>query len=284
MKNYSQFYRICFLAVKYYNNSSKLLIITMIHRYITFLRQTNKKGFAVLIDPDKINLQNLALLIQKSIENHVTFFFIGGSLITENLTSQIVECIKKYSNIPTVLFPGSITHINLSADAILYLSLVSGRNPDFLIGQHVISAPILKKSNLEILPTGYMLIDGGKQTTVSYISNTTPIPSNKSDIAICTAMAAEMLGMKLIFMDAGSGAKNAIPFEMIRAVRENIELPILVGGGINTVEKAKDALEAGADIIVVGHGIENDINLIDEIGCVVESFNVEVQEKSYFYQ
>ena len=256
----------------------------MINRHITFLHQTNKKGFAVLIDPDKIDLQNLELLIHKSIKNHVTYFFIGGSLITENLTSQIIKLIRTHSIIPTILFTGNISHINLSADGILYLSLISGRNPDFLIGQHIISAPILKKSNLEVLSTGYMLIDGGKQTTVSYISNTTPIPSNKPDIAICTAMAAEMLGMKLIFMDAGSGAKNAIPFKMISAVRGNIKLPILVGGGINTKEKAMDALEAGADIIVVGHGIENDINLIDEIGRVVESFNLKIQERSYFYQ
>ncbi len=253
----------------------------MIDSYITLLHQTNTKGFAVLIDPDKINLQNLELLINKSIKNHVTYFFIGGSLLTENLTSQIIKLIKKLSKIPTILFPGSFSHIDLSADGLLFLSLISGRNPDFLIGQHVISAPILRKSNLEILPTGYMLIDGGKQTTVSYISNTTPIPSNKPDIAVCTAMAAEMLGMKFIFMDAGSGAMNAISFEMIRGVRENINLPILVGGGIDTIEKARNALEAGADIIVVGHGIEKDINLIDKIGGLVSSFNLNPQEENY---
>ncbi len=250
----------------------------MINQHIAFLHQTNRKGFAVLIDPDKIDLSNLEFLIDKSIKNHVTYFFIGGSLITENLTSQIIFQIKKHSKIPTILFPGSISHINPSADGILYLSLISGRNPDFLIGQHVISAPMLRKSQLEILATGYMLIDGGKQTTVSYISNTTPIPRNKPDIAICTAMAAEMLGMKYIFMDAGSGAKNEIPFEMIRAVRENIHLPMLVGGGINTAEKAANALEAGANIIVVGQGIENNINLIDEIGRVVYDFNLKLME------
>lgn len=253
----------------------------MIDSHITLLHQTNTKGFAVLIDPDKINLQNLELLINKSIKNHVTYFFIGGSLLTENLTSQIIKLIKKLSKIPTVLFPGSFSHIDLSADGLLFLSLISGRNPDFLIGQHVISAPILRKSNLEILPTGYMLIDGGKQTTVSYISNTTPIPSNKPDIAICTAMAAEMLGMRFIFMDAGSGAMNAISFGMIRGVRENINLPILVGGGINTIEKASNAFEAGADIIVVGHGIEKDINLIDKIGGLVNSFNLNLQKENY---
>ena len=253
----------------------------MIDSHITLLHQTNTKGFAVLIDPDKINLQNLELLINKSIKNHVTYFFVGGSLLTENLTSQIIKLIKKLSKIPTVLFPGSFSHIDLSADGLLFLSLISGRNPDFLIGQHVISAPILRKSNLEILPTGYMLIDGGKQTTVSYISNTTPIPSNKPDIAICTAMAAEMLGMRFIFMDAGSGAMNAISFGMIRGVRENINLPILVGGGIDTIEKASNAFEAGADIIVVGHGIEKDINLIDKIGGLVNSFNLNLQKENY---
>lgn len=253
----------------------------MIDSHITRLHQTNTKGFAVLIDPDKINLQSLELLISKSIKNHVTYFFIGGSLLTENLTYQIIKLIKHLSKIPTILFPGSFSHVDLSADGLLFLSLISGRNPDFLIGQHVISAPTLKKSTLEILPTGYMLIDGGKQTTVSYISNTTPIPSNKPDIAICTAMAAEMLGMKFIFMDAGSGAMNVIPFEMIRGVRENINLPILVGGGIDTIEKARNALEAGADIIVVGHGIEKDINLIDKIGGLVSSFNLNPQKENY---
>lgn len=246
----------------------------MIHKHIKQLQQTHTKGFAVLLDPDKINLLDLEILIDKSIKNQVTYFFIGGSLITENLTAQIIKRIKNHSTIPVILFPGSFAHIDLTADGILYLSLISGRNADFLIGQHVISAPILRKSTLEILPTGYMLIDGGKQTTVSYISNTTPIPSNKPQIAVCTAMAAEMLGMKLIFMDAGSGAMNAVPFAMIRAVRAQVDLPILVGGGIDTIEKAGDALEAGADIIVVGHGIEKDVNLIDKIGGLVRSFNL----------
>jgi putative glycerol-1-phosphate prenyltransferase len=253
----------------------------MINKHIKHLQHTNTKGFAVLLDPDKINLQDLEILIDKSIKNQVTYFFIGGSLITENLTAQIIKHIKKQSTIPIILFPGSFAHIDLTADGILYLSLISGRNADFLIGQHVISAPILRKSNLEILPTGYMLIDGGKQTTVSYISNTTPIPSDKPQIAVCTAMAAEMLGMKLIFMDAGSGAMNAIPFAMIRAVRENVDLPILVGGGIDTIEKAGNALEAGADIIVVGHGIEKDVNLIDKIGRLVRSFNLIQQVENH---
>lgn len=254
----------------------------MINKHIKHLQQTNTKGFAVLIDPDNINLHDLEILIDKSIKNQVIYFFIGGSLITENLTAQIIKRIKKQSTIPIILFPGSFAHIDLTADGILYLSLISGRNADFLIGQHVISAPILRKSNLEILPTGYMLIDGGKQTTVSYISNTTPIPSNKPQIAVCTAMAAEMLGMKLIFMDAGSGAMNAIPFAMIRAVRENVDLPILVGGGIDTIEKASNALEAGADIIVVGHGIEKDVNLIDKIGSLVGSFNIKKHIENQF--
>lgn len=240
---------------------------------ITNLKSKNKKGFAVLIDPDDVNWETFHHLLNICIEWEVSYFFIGGSLITNNISEKIIAAIKEVCTIPTILFPGSCQHFTPNADAILFLSLLSGRNPDFLIGQHVIAAPILKKSQLEILPTAYLLIDGGRPTTVSYISNTTPIPSDKPAIAACTAMAGEMLGMRMIFMDAGSGAENHVPSKMIEEVRKAVDIPIIVGGGINTGSKAKAILSAGADIIVVGNGIEKNFGLIKEISEVIQGLN-----------
>lgn len=248
----------------------------MIHTIINHfaqLKSENKKGFAVLIDPDNVNWDTFRNLLTISIESGVSYFFIGGSLITNNISEKIIILIKEVCSIPTILFPGSCQHFTPNADAILFLSLLSGRNPDFLIGQHVIAAPILKKSQMEILPTAYLLIDGGKPTTVSYISNTTPIPSDKSAIAACTAMAGEMLGLKIIFMDAGSGANNHVPTEMIEEVRKAVDIPIIIGGGINTGSKAKAILAAGADIVVVGNGIERNFELIKEISDVIKGLN-----------
>jgi putative glycerol-1-phosphate prenyltransferase len=185
----------------------------------------------------------------------------------------VVSAIKEKCNIPVILFPGSPDQITPKADALLYLSLISGRNPELLIGQHVISAPFVRQSGLEIMPVGYMLVDGGTPTTVSYISNTNPIPANKNDIASCTAMAGEMLGLKLIYMDAGSGAQKAIPTAMIAQVAKYITIPLIVGGGITTAEKAKENCLAGADVIVVGNAVEKDPNLIKEIAAAIHSLN-----------
>lgn len=235
-----------------------------------------KKSFAVLIDPDKVNLDNFSNLLNLCTEYGADYIFVGGSLITNYIITEVITQIKKHTNIPVILFPGNSLHIDSQADAILLLSLISGRNPEFLIGQHVISAPLLRKSGLEILSTGYMLIDSGKPTTVSYISNTTPIPHDKSGIAACTAMAGEMLGLKLTYLDAGSGAMNPVSPEMIAAVRQSVDTPIIVGGGINTVKKAKNALSAGADVIVVGNGIEQNIDLLQEIALAVNSEHLSV--------
>lgn len=163
--------------------------------------------------------------------------------------------------------------VNKDADGILFLSLISGRNPDMLIGNQVISAPILKHSKLEVLPTGYILIDSGKPTTVSYMSNTTPIPYDKNDVALCTAMAGEMLGLKLIFMDGGSGATNPISESMISMVSQSLEVPLIIGGGICSAEKAVANCKAGADVIVVGNSIEKNPNLIQEIAQSIHQFN-----------
>jgi putative glycerol-1-phosphate prenyltransferase len=225
-------------------------------------RLNNQKQFALLIDPDKLDSTALQSTVDLAVKAKVDYLFVGGSLLTKDVLDECLTTIKSNCSIPIILFPGSVMQINDKADAIFFLSLISGRNAEMLIGQHVLAAPYLKSSSLQILPTGYILIDGGTQTTVSYISNTTPIPANKPDIAACTAMAGEMLGLQLMYMDAGSGAKNSISEKMISVVRKNINVPLIVGGGILTTEKAVANCLAGADIIVVGNAAEKNPSLI----------------------
>jgi len=185
----------------------------------------------------------------------------------------VVRTVKENVNIPVILFPGSTLQIDPAADAILFLSLISGRNPDLLIGQHVQAAPILRNSGMEVMPTGYILINSGRTTSVAYISNTTPIPEDKYSLAACTAMAGEMLGLKLTYLDAGSGAEREISQKMISSVRKSIRTPLIVGGGINTSQKALAALEAGADLIVIGNALEKDPALLTEISDKVYDWN-----------
>lgn len=244
-----------------------------LYTHIQDLKAVNKKSFAVLIDPDKLDERALLTTIEIGKAALVDYFFVGGSLVVTDTLDKVVSTIKANSTIPVILFPGSPDQITPKADALLYLSLISGRNPELLIGAHVISAPFVKQSGLEIIPVGYMLIDGGTPTTVSYISNTNPIPSNKNDIASCTAMAGEMLGLKLIYMDAGSGAHRAIPTTMISQVAKYVQIPIIVGGGITSAEKAKENCLAGADIIVVGNAVEKDPTLIKEMAAAIHSLN-----------
>ncbi len=231
---------------------------------------------AVLIDPDKMRLGRLDQIVDLSVTCKADYFFIGGSLLVNSQLDQCLQMIRQRCQIPMILFPGNSYQLSHKADAILFLSLVSGRNPDLLIGQHVIAAPYLRLSPLEVLPTGYMLIDGGVATTVHYMSNTSPIPAHKSDIAVCTAMAAEMLGLKLIFMDAGSGASRPVPTDMISEVRGAVSVPLIVGGGIRTPEKAEENIKAGADMIVVGNAFEHDPSLMIEISAAIHSHNVEL--------
>ena len=244
--------------------------------YNTFVdnKKLGKKSFSVLIDPDKVTPQTIDQLISLGIEASIDYFFVGGSLVISNHLDECIQQIKANCDIPVVLFPGSPSQVSRYADALLYLSLISGRNPELLIGQHVISAPYVKKSGLEIMPTGYMVIDGGAPTTVSYISNASPIPADKNEIAMCTAMAGEMLGMKLIYMDAGSGAKKPITEAMIQTVSSHIESPLIVGGGITTPEKAYLNCKAGADVIVVGNAIEKDLSLIKEMTDAIRSIPI----------
>jgi phosphoglycerol geranylgeranyltransferase len=245
-----------------------------IYNQLTEKKRAGHKLFTVLIDPDKVDETKIDKLVSLSLEAKVDYFFVGGSLVISNYLDQCIQLIKSACNIPVILFPGAPSQISKYADALLYLSLISGRNPELLIGQHVISAPFVKQSGLEIMPTGYMVVDGGAPTTVSYISNASPIPSDKNEIAMCTAMAGEMLGMKLIYMDSGSGAKRPVTETMIEKVASHIEAPLIVGGGITDPEKAYLNCKSGADIIVVGNAIEKDTSLIKEMSNAVHSIPV----------
>ena len=230
-----------------------------------------KKLFAILVDPDKQKNSVLLLIVQKANEANVDYFFVGGSLLTNDNLDECIKTIKNNSNIPVILFPGNAMQINKNADGILFLSLISGRNPELLIGKQVISAPILKQTSLEVISTGYMLIDSDKPTTASYMSNTLPIPRNKNGIATSTAIAGEYLGMKLIYMDGGSGAEKPIEIDMIKQVSNQINIPLIIGGGICNAQKAIDNCNAGADLIVVGNAIEKNADLILEISKAVHS-------------
>ncbi|MDZ7743193.1 MAG: geranylgeranylglyceryl/heptaprenylglyceryl phosphate synthase [Bacteroidota bacterium] len=229
----------------------------------------NRKMFTVLVDPDKPTDKEVISLAEKASEAKVDYFFVGGSLLTNNNLDHCIKLLKEHSSIPVILFPGNTLQMSNKADAFLFLSLISGRNAEMLIGRHVIAAPYLKLSRLEVISTGYMLIDSGKPTTVSYMSNSVPIPADKMDVAACTAMAGEMLGMKLIYMDAGSGAINPVSSEMIEMVSSSVEIPIVVGGGIRTPEKAAETARKGADVVVVGNSIESDQELIKEIAKAI---------------
>lgn len=244
-------------------------------------KSLGKKSIAILIDPDKVEEPaQLKQVLRLASENCVDFIFVGGSLITTSNLSAVVQEIKASVSIPVVLFPGSTLQLDPVADAILFLSLISGRNPDLLIGQHVIAAPILKNNKIEVMPTGYLLINSGKTTSVAYISNTTPIPEDKYSLAACTALAGQMLGLQLIYLDAGSGAEREINSKMINTVRKTIDVPLIVGGGINTSQKAHAALQAGADLIVIGNALEKDPNLLIEISDKVYDWNQSISNKS----
>lgn len=238
-------------------------------------RQQGQKQLAVLIDPDKPADTELKEIVQQVENSAADLIFLGGSLLTRDVLDQSVEKIKSFTNKPVILFPGSVLQISDKADAIFFLSLISGRNAELLIGNHVIAAPYLKQSGLEVLPTGYMLVDSGRPTTASYISGSTPIPHDKDEIAACTAMAGEMLGLKLIYLDAGSGAEKTVSPTMVKKVRESVDAPIILGGGIRTPERAAELCRAGADIVVVGNATEKDPGIIARIAQAVKQTEVD---------
>ncbi len=229
------------------------------------------KQLAILIDPDKTDDRRLEQIAEMAAASGVDYFFVGGSLLINNRMDECIRILKQTGNIPVILFPGNTLQMSWKADAILFLSLISGRNAEMLIGRHVVAAPYLKLSPLEVIPTGYMLIESGRPTAVSYMSNSDPIPSDKDDIAMCTAMAGEMLGLQLIFMDAGSGALNPVSQQMISQVKQSIGVPLVLGGGIRTPESAAAAAAAGADLLVIGNAVEKDPYLIQSISRALKN-------------
>lgn len=237
-------------------------------------KRIGRKALAVLVDPDKVeDLGALIRFVQQCVENYVDYLMIGGSVIANDNFSKVVSIIKSNCNIPVVIFPGHQMQIDGNADAILLLSLISGRNPEFLIGQHVHAAPILKKSKLEIISVGYMLVNSGAATSASYMSNTTPIPADKPTIATCTAMAGEMLGLKSLYLDAGSGAEKPVPQKIISSVARATGVPLIVGGGLNSTARIDLAFEAGADMIVIGTAFEKDADFLIKAAEKVKSLN-----------
>ena len=231
-----------------------------------------RKMFALLIDPDKQNGADLLRLTEKiNSPTGPDIVLVGGSLLFSNI-DETVATLKRNTQKPVVLFPGSAMQVSDKADGILLLSLISGRNPEFLIGQHVLAAPALAKSGIEILPTGYMLIGEENYTSVRYISNTNPIPYNKTDIAVATALAGQMLGLKMLYLEGGSGAAKPVSANMIEAVRRAVSLPLIVGGGLRSAADVTTVLKSGADIVVVGTSIESNYALVDEIGRAVAGF------------
>jgi putative glycerol-1-phosphate prenyltransferase len=218
---------------------------------------------AVLIDPDKCSESHLQILLPLLKANTPDFIFMGGSQLKLPF-ADLVDLFQKELNVPVVLFPGDATQFSPNADALLFLSLISGRNTEYLISQHVNSAIPIKKSGLEVIPTGYMLIDGGKKSAVEYISNTQPIPRDKIEIALATALAGELLGMKIIYLEAGSGAQQPVPTEMIHLIKSNLNIPLIVGGGIKTANQLQAAYQAGADLVVVGNILETEPERIEE--------------------
>lgn len=238
---------------------------------ITERKRNGLKQLAVLIDPDKADDNRLKQLAKLAADNHVDYFFVGGSLLINNGLDNCIKILKEYAGLPVVLFPGNTMQLSYRVDAMLFLSLISGRNAEMLIGRHVIAAPYLKLSNIEVIGTGYMLVESGKPTAVSYMSNSNPIPADKNDIAMCTAMAGEMLGLKLIFMDGGSGAINPVSEQMIEHVSQSLDIPLIVGGGLTNAALAGSRAKAGADLIVIGNAVEKDPSLIVSIAEAVKA-------------
>ncbi len=218
------------------------------------LIKNSSKALAVLIDPDKAELSYLNYLIEN--DQQFDFYLVGGSLVSNYKFDEVCQYLKEHTQKPVILFPGNGMHVSKEADAILFLSLISGRNPEYLIGQQVLAAPRIKQAKLESIGTGYMLFDGGSTTTANYISNTLPIPKGKTDIATATAIAGEMLGLNALYLDTGSGALDTVEPETISEIRKHIDLPIIVGGGVQTPNQAKKLWDSGASIVVIGTALE----------------------------
>lgn len=245
---------------------------------IRLAKSEGTKQLAVLIDPEKSKTQRLDLLVELANIHDVDYFFIGGSLLLEDRLDQTVRFIKRNSNIPVILFPGNEMQIHPDADALLYLSLISGRNAEYLIGKHVNSAYKIKKMGIEVISTSYLLIHGSAPSTASYISHTQPIPYNKPELATATALAGEMLGHHMTYLEGGSGTSIPIPSETITMVSKSIDHPVIVGGGIRNAKKLKENYIAGADIQVIGTAFERDPMLLAQFADVKKSINNQCAE------
>lgn len=230
-----------------------------------------KKSIALLLDPDKMGGDSLQNLVKAASESGTDYILAGGS-ITFNKIDQLIRSVKKMCSIPVVLFPGNLLQLSNEADAILLLSLISGRNPELLIGNHVIAAPYLKEIREKLIPTGYILINCGNDTSVEYMSQTKAIPSDKTDIVVATALAGEMLGLKMIYLEAGSGAAYPVPASVVQAVRKDISIPLAVGGGVRTNVETDDIFKAGADLIILGNSCEENPNFLNEACRIRDSF------------
>jgi putative glycerol-1-phosphate prenyltransferase len=238
--------------------------MTNIYNTILQLKAKNEKLLAILLDPDKINLNNAEILIEKINQSPATHIFIGGSLVENNIIDDLIIKIKQNCDLPVVLFPGNPSQISSQADAILFLSLISGRNPDYLIEHQVNAVPILQQTNLEVISTGYILIESGTETAVERVSKTKPLDRNNPQYILQTAQAGELLGNKLIYLEAGSGANYPIPKEIIKFVSQKIEIPLIVGGGIVDLQGILKAYDAGADLVVIGTAFENDFDFFNK--------------------
>ncbi|OXG03071.1 putative glycerol-1-phosphate prenyltransferase [Flavobacterium araucananum] len=226
-------------------------------------KSNGQKLLAILLDPDKIAWENLDHLLAKINQSPATHIFVGGSIVESTILEDLIAALKQKTNLPVVIFPGNPSQISPQADAILFLSLLSGRNPDYLIEYQVQAAPILKKTNLEVISTGYILIESGNETAVARVSKTKPLNRENFDLVLATAQAGEMLGNKLIYLEAGSGAKKSVPLEMIQLIAQNINIPIIVGGGIVDLHGIQNAYNAGADLVVIGTAFENDSHFFE---------------------
>lgn len=244
---------------------SRRLVLPLLQQF----KSEKRSAFALLIDPEDTDTKKLEKIVDIASATGTCFYFVGGSLMVDNKMRDCVASLRAQSDLPVVIFPGNPNQVVDNADAVLFLSLISGRNPDLLIGQQVVAAPQIIRSGLEVIATGYMIMDGGVPTTVSYMSHSLPIPADKPDIALCTAWAGQLLGKHVIYMDAGSGALNPIPTDTILKVSENINIPLIVGGGIRTPERVQAVSKAGAQVVVVGNAIEKDIGLFRELASAI---------------
>ncbi|WGD36047.1 geranylgeranylglyceryl/heptaprenylglyceryl phosphate synthase [Olleya sp. YS] len=223
------------------------------------------KLLAILIDPDKFDVNLISQLTDNINNSIITHIFVGGSTVEVEVTQQLVSALKPLTHLPIVLFPGDVTQISKDADAILFLSLISGRNPKYLIEKQIEAVSLLKNTNLEVIPTGYILIENGKETTVQKVTNTQPIPTTLQQLVADTAKAGELLGKKLIYLEAGSGALHPVPTDLISLVKQELTIPLIVGGGIRNKQQLEDAYQAGADLVVIGTAFEKNDSFFNDI-------------------